>query len=331
MAVRSVGAVLLAAILGIGGQLATAPAALAGEPAPTPSVDPIPVDADGSCDTRPATYPADGVPVPADAGCALLVGAGSAVVGEVWSWRDLDSFHWYSYPAATVGDGSAGSVLMCGSTDPARAGVVYDCSADSPYLMFTVSNVFVEWPAPPSDPLHYCQSVSFDGGSAPMTGTACASVQTMTSDAPVPTTTSTTEAGPTATTPPPAPKPGPSAEPTQPAVPPTPANTPVPTDATGGTPATPGQSTAPTASAPSPPDVPEATSIEAAPDPTGPVGAAATAPAADSTPLESVSVAVVGGARFPLGFVIALAVALAVGGIAMLSAPSLAAARRRRR
>lgn len=306
------------------------------------TVPAVPADSDGSCDTAPVSYPADGEPVPGQAGCTLVLGPDDAVVGEVWSWRDESSVHWYTYPAASAAEITVGSVLMCGRTDPSAAGVVYECSADSAYLLFAVSSVFVEWPAPPTGPLHYCQAVRFEGGQSAVTGTACASVARAVADTPMPTPTPTPSPLDNLATPAP-PPPAPVPQPTVSAEPPP---SPVATGAASPTSAiNPPAPTAPVSSTPPPADTaaPPSPPTPTAQDPTVQAGSDAGAepnvppvgqdldPAAGSTPLESASVAVVGGARFPLGFVIALALALAVGGIVMLSGPGFAAARRRRR
>lgn len=325
MAARAVGAVSLVVALVLAALLLPAAQAAA-----TGAVPIVPSDSDGSCDTAPASYPADGEPVPAEASCTLVRGTDDAVVGEVWSWRDATSVHWYSYPAASTAEITEGSVIMCARTDPAAAGVVYACSADSSYLLFAVSSVFVEWFAPPTGQLHYCQAVRFEGGASDVTGTACASVALADTGTPTPTPSPLDNLATVAPTPSPTPEPtasdapppapataSPTAPPAQatPAAPPPASNEPAPT-------------TPPLTSAPFVPiQVPDTSAITV---PTVPAAGVEPAAAAVSTPLESASVAVVGGARFPLGFVIALAVALAVGGIVMLSGPGFAARRRRR-
>lgn len=325
MAARPVGAVLLAVALVLAALLVPAAQAAAAGTVPT-----VPSDSDGSCDTAPASYPADGEPVPDEASCTLVIGPDDAVVGEVWSWRDAASVHWYSYPAASTAELTEGSVLMCASTDPATAGVVYMCSADSAYLLFAVSSVFVEWPAPPTGPLHYCQAVRFEGGASDVTGTACASVALADTGTPTPTPSPLDNLATVAPTPSPTPEPT-ASEPPLPA-PTTASPTSAPAHSTPAGPASP--SAEPVAT--TPPLTSTSVLPTPAPDtgavavPTLPAAGAEPAAAAVSTPLESASVAVVGGARFPLGFVIALAVALAVGGIVMLSGPGFAARRHRR-
>lgn len=325
--------VLLASVVSVGGQLVAAPAAAAGEPVTdvAPVAD-LASDTDGSCDTPPASYPGDGDPVPVDAGCTLVLGPDGAVVGEAWSWRDELSVHWYSYSASTSGELATGSVVMCGSTDPARAGVVYDCSPESPYLLFTVSNTFVELPASPTGPLHYCESVTFTGALGPVTGTACASVVARASSEAAATTPPPVEPDASAPTSPVAP---PTTDSVDPAPPPSPTSaptsTPVPT-ATADPPPSPVDTDLPAETESVPADPPSTTpSAPVDATPTGDVSTSLDLPTIDSTPLDSVSVAVVGGARFPLGFVIALAIGLALGGIVMLAAPGAAAARRHRR
>ena len=49
-----------------------------------------------------------------------------------------------------------------------------------------------------------------------------------------------------------------------------------------------------------------------------------------ATPVDSESVALVGGAAFPVALVVALAAALALGGVAVLAGPSAVTAFRRR-
>lgn len=351
---RAAGAALLAVALVVSVLLVSAPLAHAVNSDVAPP-DIVPSDTDGSCETPPAGYPADGEPVPARAGCTLVIGADDSVVGEVWSWRDATSVHWYSYPAATT-QIAAGSVLMCGSTDVATAGLVYECSADSTYLLFTVSSVFVEWPASPTGPLHYCQSVRFERAEGDLTGTACSSVALAVTDAPAPTTSpldnlATAAPAPSSTQSAPVPGPTVSVEPSPPApataapgtapapttpVPPPPpfAETTFPTAPTALTQTEPtstsSSSTMPTTTSTSA-ALSSSSQGDAGPAPAAPTVGSEPGPVTGSTPLEAASVAVVGGARFPLGFVIALAVALAVGGIIMLSGPGFAAARRRRR
>lgn len=316
--------------------VAAAPAAHAGD-APPPA---NPTD-DGSCDTRPTGYPADGDPVPDDAGCTLILAADTAVIGEVWSWGDAESVHWYNYAVSTLPPTVDGAVSMCGSTDSGAEGVEYTCSAESTYLLFTVSGVFVEWPTTLSDALHFCEQVSFGSGSTVVVGRACSSVANDSVD------NDPLGGVPPTQTPTPSP-PGPSEPPTEPSLPeespPTtaPSDGAVPSDDPADGTEDPGEeevdggaavpigsdAAAPTdASPPVPPagtapDTSPATGAPLPPDGAGP-------PAA--TPVQGTSVALVGGSRFPMGFVLVLALALAFGGYVTLAAPGLVAARRQRR
>lgn len=327
----------MAALAAVALVLTAPPAHAGGAASPTGPSD------DGSCETRPTGYPADGEPVPDSADCALIVGADAAVIGEVWSWGDVDSIQWYNYPVFTLPPAEGGTVIMCGSTDPGAAGVEYLCTAESTYLLFTVSGIFVGWPAALSDPLHFCEQVTFGTGSTAVVGSACSSVQSeILEDDPIlgGTGPTQTQTAPTSSPSEPPSSPPPTGEATSPTV--EPSQTTVPgdepaggldepaggeTSADGSTP-TGSQSPVPTTT------IATAPSLDPEPGATGPTGPPArpdlTGPAV-ATPVAGSSVAVVGGSRFPMGFVLVLALALALGGYVTLAAPGLAAARRRRR
>lgn len=317
--------------------MAAAPAALAGESEPPAG----PID-DGSCETRPTSYPADGEPVPEDAGCTLILAADLAVIGEVWSWADADSIQWYNYASSSLPPPVSGEVIMCGSTDEEAAGVVYTCTAESTYLLFTVSGVFVEWPTAPPDALHFCERVAFGTGPSAVVGGACSSVlYDPVGNDPLGGVPPTQTASPSPS--------NPSEPPTQP---PPPEDSPPPTtapsdgavpgnDPAGGTSEptqeqTSGGGVAPSESGPADPaggspsaqpgatspDDREATALPLPPDESG-------RPAA--TPVQGTSIATVGGSRFPMGFVLVLAVALGLAGYVTLAGPGLVAARRQHR
>lgn len=316
--------------------LAAAPPAQAGG-----SVPPAAPTDDGSCETRPTSYPADGEPVPEGAGCTQIGGADGAVIGEVWSWLDADSVQWYNYAVSSLPPAIDGTVVMCGSTDPGAAGLDYICTAESTYLLFTVAGVFVEWPTTPPDALHFCEQVSFGTGSGAVVGDACSSVERdLVDHDPL------GGAPPTQT--PTAPTAPPSESPTAPPPPESPPVTSVPSD--GAEPSDEFEDAAgePTvgatgSAAVSPTEPGPQLAVEVLPsiDPSGTTvtGPAPTGPLLDpgpeeppaATPVQGASVALVGGSRFPMGLVLGLAVALALGGYVMLAAPGLMAARRRPR
>jgi hypothetical protein len=279
-----------------------------------------PPDADAQCETVPTSYPGNGIPVPDGASCAVVTTAAGAPAAEVWAWGDAGGLHWYNYLAEGF-TGASGSLLtMCATQDESADGVVYECTTDSYYLLFTMSSLFVTWPSAIEPDHYFCESVDVVGPDyLPVTAYACGAVSAISDDgdaAPEP---------PVTTTPPPVSTPPPA---TQPPV----APTTDPPDQTTNEPVDPAEpSTEPPASV----DVPRPTTTAPTPSAwTGP-GAPHGLPEAEgpgpaATPVDSQSVALVGGAAFPVALVFMLAGALALGGIGVLAGPSALAAFRRK-
>ena len=300
------------------GLLALAAAALLTLPGVALAVTPPPgsPDSDGDCDTVPTSYPSNGEPVPLSAACELVITPVGTTVAEVWSWGDGTGLHWYNYLSEGYTAESGDALTMCATRDDSAAGVEYVCTTDSYYLLFTMSNLFVTWPSDADADLYYCESVEvvgFDG--APATGHACGTLYSDSEGAP----------GPPTSTPPPA-------DPTQPV---TSAPTQPPTTPADPESDEPEETDEPTAA---PTTAPQATtSAPAVAETTGPsldnpreLPENAIDPAPAQTPVDSESVAMVEGGAFPVGFVVAVAGALAIGGIAVLAGPGAIAARRRR-
>ncbi len=298
------------------GLIALPGVALATSPPPE-----APPDADARCDTVPTSYPSNGIPVPDVASCAVVTTAADVPAAEVWSWGDDSGLHWYNYIAEGF-TGAGGSLLtMCATDNDAAEGSVYQCTTDSYYLLFTVSNLFVTWPSTIEPDHYFCESVEVvDSDFVPTTAYACGLVSAITDDGDA-----ATPQPPATTTPPPT-----SALPptTQPPLPPTTAppdqTTDEPVESTEPTSAPQSSSdapalttTAPTIAAWTGPDVPHGLSESGGP---GPV----------ATPVDSQFVALVGGAAFPVALVFSLAGALALGGIGVLAGPNALAAIRSR-
>lgn len=315
------GIVALLTVLSSGGMSGIALATTPPEP---------PADADASCDTSPTSYPGNGVPVPGGASCVVVTTPAGVPVAELWAWADDAGLHWYNYVAEDYRPGGGSALTMCATEDEAAGGFDYVCSTDSYFLLFTVSDLFVTWPAIVDADLFFCESVDVVGlddlvATAHACGTLSGGVAGESVPAPPPTTTTPPPADPsppptsspptppptTALVDPPAEEPAPTTEPTrsEPAAPP---SAPIPTS-----------STPPTAAAPSAP-------VDAT-TPGRPVADEMPPDAAPmATPVDSESVALVGGAAFPVALVVALAAALALGGVAVLAGPSAVTAFRRR-
>ena len=246
-----------------------------------------PADADASCDTSPTSYPGNGVPVPGGASCVVVTTPAGVPVAEVWAWGDDAGLHWYNYVAEDYRPGGGSALTMCATEDEAAGGSAYICTTDSYFLLFTVSDLFVTWPAIVDADLYFCESVAVVGlDDLVTTAHACGTLRGVSRGESIP-------VPPPTTTPPPA----------DPSPPPT-------------------SSTPPAAPAPSVP-------VDATPDrPVADVAAPEAEPMA--TPVDSESVALVGGAEFPVALVVALAAALALGGVAVLAGPSAVTAFRRR-
>ena len=288
--------------------------------ATTPPTEP-PTDADASCDTVPTSYPGNGVPVPDGASCAVVTTPAGIPVAEVWAWGDEGGLHWYNYLAEGYTPGTGYPLTMCASEDDSADGLEYECTTDSHFLLFTMSNLFVTWPSSIETDFHYCESVDVVGpDGTPVTGHACGTLSELSDvddGAPAPPTTPPTSSPPPASSPPPE---VPTTEPAgggseEPADPDDPASQPVePPGATVPT------TTAPTAPVPSRPDVGNSDGISED----------AFAPGAVATPVGSQTVAQVEGAAFPVALVFVLAAALGMGGVGVLAGPSAIAALRRR-
>ena len=286
-----------------------------------------PADADASCDTSPTSYPGNGVPVPGGASCVVVTTPAGVPVAEVWAWGDDAGLHWYNYVAEGYRPGGGSALTMCATEDEAAGGSAYICTTDSYFLLFTVSDLFVTWPAIVDADLYFCESVAVVGlDDLVTTAHACGTLRGVSQGESIP-------VPPPTTTPPPA---DPSPPPTSST--PTPPTTTAPVDPPAEEPA---PTTEPTTSEPvTPPSAPVPTSTPpAAPAPSVPVDATPDRPVADvaapeaepmATPVDSESVALVGGAEFPVALVVALAAALALGGVAVLAGPSAVTALRRR-
>ncbi|MEJ7727090.1 MAG: hypothetical protein WKH47_08750 [Actinomycetes bacterium] len=287
-----------------------------------------PADADASCDTSPTSYPGNGVPVPGGASCVVVTTPAGVPVAEVWAWGDDAGLHWYNYVAEDYRPGGGSALTMCATEDEAADGFAYDCSTDSYSLLFTVADLFVTWPAIVDADLYFCESVDVVGlDDLVTTAHACGTLSGVSRGESVP-------GPPPSTTPPPA---DPSAPPTS--SPPTPPPTTAPVDPPAEEPV---PTTEPTRSEPAAPPsapIPTSSTPPTAAAPSAPVDATPGRPVADetppdaapmATPVDSESVALVGGAAFPVALVVALAAALALGGVAVLAGPSAVTAFRRR-
>lgn len=297
--------------------------AVASATAPPP---PPPADADARCDTSPTSYPGNGVPVPGGASCVVVTTADAVPVAEVWAWSDETGLHWYNYVAEGYTPSSGSALTMCATEDEAADETTYVCSTDSYLLLFTIADLFVTWPAEVETDLYFCESVDIVGVdglalAAHACGTLSGVMQDEGAQVPPPTT-------PPATT-----EPTPTPTPSPPAEAPTIAATDPPADApdrttepTSSDPAATPNASPPPAAAPSPPGPPAPVDG----DPTRLADDSALDSAPVATPVDTASVALVGGAAFPVALVLALAVALAAGGVAVLAGPSALAAFRRR-
>lgn len=288
----------------------------------TPPPEP-PADADASCDTAPTSYPANGGPVPAGASCAVVTTPTDVPVAEVWVWSDDTGLHWYNYLAVGYTDGAPG-LTMCATEDSTAAGLEYECSTDSYFLLFTMPNRFVTWPFGLGGDLHYCESVDVVGPDAvPVVAHACGVLSASTdgeSEPPPPPSSAPTQPPPTSEPSPPAEQPTSSAT----------ASAPEASDPAE-------ESTAPTGGSPGMPDTPPEEIGAAEPAPSGGTAPGNSAdavlldPAPGATPVESQSVALVAGAAFPVALMLAIAAALGLGGVAVLAGPGAFAAVRQRR
>ena len=286
-----------------------------------PPID-APPDADGRCDTMPTSYPGNGIPVPADASCSVVTTPTGIPVAEVWAWGDDTGMHWYNYVAEGYVPGDGYALTMCATDDPDAEDVVYVCTTDSYYLLFTMANVFVTWPSDVGEDEYYCESVDVIGpGGVADTAHACGTLSYHAGGelAPPPTTAPPTTPAdpppPPATTPPPPP---PATSPDEP----------IADDS-----ADPAESSPPasTPGAVVPTAGPPATTTPAGPDGLDPrLPEDALGPGPVATPVDSQSVALVEGSSFPVALVYGVAAALALGGIAVLAGPGVIATIRRR-
>jgi len=272
--------------------------------------------------------------VPLEATCVELSVDGKSV-GEAWTWGDVDGVRLYNYAAVGI-PATEGRVMMCGTTDSSAADVEYTCTPESSYLLFTVAGAFVEWTEAPAAELYFCERVSFGTGVDAVIAGACSTVPhpgsedsgadgagtTDVTDVP---TAAPTEGSSASAAPDPVPSASAAAK-----------ESPPPSDVPSD-PAADGSESTPT---PGPGS--SAGAMDGSTTANSAGGAATAAPPtrtvrpADSdlaaaTPVDSESVALVGGARFPMGPVLVLAVVLALGGYVTLAAPGFVQARRRRR
>lgn len=279
-----------------------------------------PPDADGRCDTRPTSYPGNGIPVPDDASCSVVLTRAGTATAEVWSWADADGLNWYNYLVEGYAPGGGSLLTMCATDDEAAEDLVYECTTDSYYLLFTMANLFVTWPSAIEPDHYYCESVDViapDG--VLVTSYACGTINGTSDD--------DSALGPPPPTSPPPTSPPPTSQP--PAVPTTEPIEPVDDDPIGpDEPSQPGGSVGGPA-----PTTPAVTAVvTSGPDAQNPRGLPEDAfdPVPTATPVESQWVARVGGAAFPVSAVFVVAGALALGGVGVLAGPGAIAAVRRR-
>jgi hypothetical protein len=240
-------------------------------------------------------------------------------VAEVWAWGDDVGLHWYNYVAQDYTPGSGSVLTMCATDNDEFSDLEYECSTDSHDLLFTAANMFVAWPSSIDVDHHFCESVDVVGlDGVPMRSHACGTMPNLADGDSAP--------GPPAqTTPPPSSPPPPTNPPPEPSTagPTGPVDEPDILDPSDSEPGV-----AP--NDPRPPSNQPTSASSSGPGRADPNQLPGDGSHAVATPVDSQSVALVGGGSFPLALVVVLAGMLALAGVGVLAGPSALSALRRR-